>query len=66
MELLPSRELHELAVRLVCTHALSGGEVLYLAAALSLKSGSASELQFACADTKLRTAAEHEGLVMLP
>jgi len=64
-EVPPSVEVRQLALRLLRTHPLRAAEALQLAAALTLSAAGLSGLRFACADERLGTAAEIEGLEVI-
>jgi predicted nucleic acid-binding protein len=62
-EVSPTPAVRKLALRLLRTHPLRAADSLQLAAALSLEAAGARGLHFACADSRLITAAETEGLI---
>jgi predicted nucleic acid-binding protein len=64
-EVNPHPNLRKLALRVLRTHALRAADSLQLAAALTLDGASAMNLSFACADIRLATAAEVEGLPLV-
>jgi predicted nucleic acid-binding protein len=64
-EVHPHPGLRKLALRLLRTHSLRAADSLQLAAALTLESAGVPNLSFACADVRLATAAEAEGLIGL-
>lgn len=64
-EVPPSVEVRQLALRLLRTHPLRAADGLQLAAALTLSAAGLRGLQFACADERLKTAAEIEGLEVI-
>jgi len=57
--------VRKLALRLLRTHPLRAADSMQLAAALALEAGGYHNLAFACADQRLSTAAELEGLVAI-
>jgi predicted nucleic acid-binding protein len=61
-EVSPVVAVRGLALRLLRTHPLRVADSLQLAAALALAGAGANNLQFACSDVRLATAAEAEGL----
>lgn len=63
-EVNPTAALRKLSLRLLRTHPLRVADSLQLAAALTL-AGSLPHLHFACADSRLTTAAEAEGLTVI-
>lgn len=65
LEVPPSPELRQLALRLLRTHNLRGADALQLAAALTIVTGGLGELRFASADVRLNAAAEIENLAVL-
>ncbi|MCP5522514.1 MAG: type II toxin-antitoxin system VapC family toxin [Verrucomicrobiales bacterium] len=64
-EVPPSVEVRQLALRLLRTHPLRAADALQLAAALTLSAAGLRGLRFACADERLGTAAEIEGLEVI-
>lgn len=64
-EVHPLAGVRKLAVRLLRTHPLRAADSLQLAAALVILSGGAHGLRFACADIRLKNAADAEGLECL-
>ena len=64
-EVPPSVEVRQLALRLLRTHPLRAADALQLAAALTLSAAGLRGLHFACADERLKTAAEIEGLEVI-
>lgn len=65
LEVPPSPELRQLALRLLRTHTLRAADALQLAAALTIVTGGLAELRFASADQRLNAAAEIENLTVL-
>ncbi len=61
-EVNPTAAVRKLAFRLLRTHPLRAADSLQLAAALAMGNAGVLDLRFACADQKLSTAAESEGL----
>lgn len=61
-EVNPTAAVRKLALRLLRTHPLRAADSLQLAAALAMENAGVLNLRFACADQKLVTAAEAEGL----
>lgn len=61
-EVNPTPIVRKLALRLLRTHPLRAADSLQLAAALSLEAAGVQKLAFACADQRLITGAETEGL----
>lgn len=61
-EVSPVVAVRTLSRRLLRTHPLRAAEALQLAAALTLTEAGLSTLSFACADLRLATATEAEGL----
>lgn len=64
-EVPPSGEIRQLALRLLRTHPLRAADAFQLAAALTLSAAGLRGLRFACADERLRSAAEIEGLQVI-
>lgn len=65
-EIEPSREVRDLAGRILLLHPLRAADSLQLAAALVWAGKSPAELSFACLDRRLRDAAHREGFGILP
>jgi len=65
-EIEPSREVRDLAGRILLLHPLRAADSLQLAAALVWAGKSPTELSFACLDRRLRDAAHKEGFQILP
>lgn len=65
-EILPSRRLKALALRLLRVHRLRAADSLQLAAALTAADGEAETLQFVSYDALLNRAASREGLIVIP
>ncbi len=63
-EVSPTAAVRKLALRLLRTHPLRAADSLQLAAVLALEAAGLQDLRFACADQRLNTAAEAEGLVL--
>jgi predicted nucleic acid-binding protein len=61
-EVNPTAAVRKLALRLLRTHPLRAADSLQLAAALAIGNAGVPDLRFACADARLATAAETEGL----
>jgi predicted nucleic acid-binding protein len=66
LEVQPTAELRQLALRLLRTYALRAADALQLAAAVVVASRGVSDLKFASADLRLNEAAEIENLAVLP
>jgi predicted nucleic acid-binding protein len=66
MEILPSNELREKALRLVAVHDLRAADALQLAAALAWAGDRPTGCAFVCLDRRLRSAAGREGFEVLP
>ena len=66
LEVQPTAELRQLALRLLRTYALRAADALQLAAAVVVASRCVSDLKFASADLRLNEAAEIENLAVLP
>jgi len=66
LEVQPTAELRQLALRLLRTYALRAADALQLAAAVVVASRGVSVLKFASADLRLNEAAEIENLAVLP
>lgn len=64
-EVSPTSPLRTLAIRLLRTHPLRAADALQLAAALTLAQAGLPGLPFLTADTRLASAAEIEGLLVL-
>jgi predicted nucleic acid-binding protein len=62
----PTRELRDLAKRLVRRHPLRAADALQLAAALAWCDGSPGGVGFVCLDERLRDASWREGFDVLP
>lgn len=65
-EIEPSREMREVAMRVLRLHSLRAADSLQLAAALIWAHGHASGLVFVSLDQRLREAASLEGFSVLP
>jgi hypothetical protein len=65
-EIEPSREIREVAMRVLRLHSLRAADSLQLAAALIWAHGHASGLVFVSLDQRLREAASLEGFSVLP
>lgn len=63
-EINPTPAVRKLSLRLLRTHPLRASDSLQLAAALALESAGVTNLSFACADHRLSSAAELEGLLV--
>jgi uncharacterized protein len=66
VEIPPTVELRNEALRAVCIHALTAGDALQLAAALIWAEHNPRGLGFVCLDDRLREAAYREGFEVLP
>lgn len=65
-EIKPSREVRDLAARVLLLHPLSAADSLQLAAALVWAGKSPMGHKFACLDKRLREAARKEGFTVVP
>ena len=65
-EVQPSREIRELAARVLLLHPLRAADALQLGAALLWVRGHAAQDGFVCLDQRLREAARREGFAILP
>jgi len=63
-EVNPTAAVRKLALRLLRTHPLRAADSLQLAAALALEAAGLPDFRFACADQRLNSAAELEGLTL--
>jgi predicted nucleic acid-binding protein len=61
-----TNQVNDLVERLVYRHPLRGFDAIHLATALARREESQEEMQFVCADLRLRAAAREEGLAVLP
>lgn len=66
LEIEPSRQLRETAVRLISFHPLRAADSLQLAAAVIWTHGRSAAHDFVCLDERLREAARREGFRVLP
>ncbi len=64
MEVAPTDQLRDSAVRLLRVHALSAADSLQLAAALAVVAGHAGPVEFICLDSRLSQAASREGFLV--
>ena len=65
IEMAPSQDIRETALRLVRSHDLRAADALQLAAALQAAEGQASTLDFVCLDSRLSGAAAVEGFTVV-
>lgn len=65
LEVLPTMRVRAQALRLLRVHDLRAADALQLSACLAACDGRPEQMQFICADARLREAAEKEGLVVL-
>jgi len=66
LEVLPSDEVRDEAMRLLRVHALKAADALQLAAAVVLAGGGRSEVALVTFDERLALAARLEGFEVLP
>jgi predicted nucleic acid-binding protein len=64
IEVLPSDRVKTRAMRLLRVHPLRAADALQLAACLTVRGEAPSPMAFLCADTRLRAAADKEGLTV--
>jgi len=65
-EVTPTREIRDLAKRLLRLHILRAGDALQLAAALAMAENDPASLAFAALDDRLRDAAGRQGFTVVP
>ncbi len=65
VQIAPSEEVRQRAIRLLRVHALRAGDALQLAAALAASRDGPASLPIVTSDARLRTAAEREGFTVL-
>jgi uncharacterized protein len=65
-EIKPSRDIRDMAARILLLHPLSAADSLQLAAALVWAGKNPKGQRFACLDRRLREAARKEGFVIAP
>ena len=64
-EVAPTREIRDIAKRLLRVHALRAADALQLAAALAMAENNPSSLGFVCTDDRLRDAAARQGFTRI-